>query len=77
MSQEKKISTEEKCYLMGWGEDGVKSKDIVARVGLGQRAENMEMLKGSTYTTFPPHDDIKFFWLQGLFKKYFCTRTPP
>jgi len=37
----KKISTEEKCYLMGWGEYGVKSKDIEARVGPSQRAENM------------------------------------
>ncbi len=27
------FSTEEKCYSMGWGEYGVKSKDIVARVG--------------------------------------------
>jgi hypothetical protein len=35
------FSTEEKCYLMGRGEYGVKSKDIVARVGLSQRAENM------------------------------------
>ena len=35
------FSTEEKCYLMGWGEYGVKSKDIVARVGPSQRAENM------------------------------------
>ncbi len=34
-------STEEKCYLMGWGEYGVKSKDIVARVGPSQKAENM------------------------------------
>ncbi len=41
MGQEKKISTEEKCYLMDWGEYGVKSKDIVARVGPSQRAENM------------------------------------
>ncbi len=33
----------------------MKSKDIVARVGPSQRAENMKrMLKGSTYTTFPP-----------------------
>ncbi len=30
------------------------------------------MLKGSTYTTFPPYDDIKFFWLQGLFKNIFA-----
>ncbi len=37
----KKISTEDKCYLMGWGEYGVKSKDIEARVGPSQRAENM------------------------------------
>ncbi len=35
------FSTEDKCYLMGWGENGVKSKDIVARVGPSQRAENM------------------------------------
>jgi hypothetical protein len=35
------FSTEEKCYLMGSGEYGVKSKDIVARVGPSQRAENM------------------------------------
>ncbi len=35
------FSTEEKCYLMGWGEYVVKSKDIVARVGPSQRAENM------------------------------------
>ncbi len=41
MGQEKKISTEEKCYLMSWGEYGVKSKDIVARVGPRQRVENM------------------------------------
>ncbi len=41
MGQEKKSSTEEKCYLMGWGEYGVTSKDIVARVGPSQRAENM------------------------------------
>ncbi len=33
--------TEGKCYLMGLGEYGVKSKDIVARVGPSQRAENM------------------------------------
>ncbi len=39
--EEKKFSTEEKCYLIGWGEYGVKSKDIVARVGPSQRAENM------------------------------------
>ncbi len=32
------FSTEEKCYLMGCGEYGVKSKDIVARVGPSQRA---------------------------------------
>ena len=38
---EKNFSTEEKCYLMGWGEYGVKSKDIEARVGPSQRAENM------------------------------------
>ena len=41
MVKKKKISTEEKCYLMGWGEYGVKSKDIEARVGPSQRAENM------------------------------------
>ena len=41
MGQEKKNSTEEKFYLMGWGEYGVKSKDIVPRVGPSQRAENM------------------------------------
>ncbi len=35
------FSTEDKCYLMGWGEYGVKSKDIVAKVGPNQRAENM------------------------------------
>ncbi len=35
------FSSEEKCYLMGWGEYGVKSKDIVARVCPSQRAENM------------------------------------
>ncbi len=33
MGQEKQISTEEKCYLMGWGEYGVKSKDIVSKGG--------------------------------------------
>jgi hypothetical protein len=36
----KKNSTEEKCYLMGLGEYEVKSKDILARVGPSQRAEN-------------------------------------
>jgi hypothetical protein len=41
MGQEKKISTEEICCLMGWGEYGVKSKEIVASVGPSQRAENM------------------------------------
>ena len=35
------FSTEEKCYLMGLGEYGVNRKDIVARVGPSQRAENM------------------------------------
>jgi hypothetical protein len=35
------FSTENKCYLMGWDEYGMKSKDIVARVGPSQRAENM------------------------------------
>ncbi len=35
------FSTGEKFYLLGWGEYGVKSKDIVARVGPSQRAENM------------------------------------
>jgi hypothetical protein len=35
------FSIEEKYFLMGWGEYGVKSKDIVARVGPSQRAENM------------------------------------
>jgi hypothetical protein len=35
------FSTEEKCYLIGSGEYGVKSKDIVVRVGPSQRAENM------------------------------------
>ncbi len=55
MGGKKFFSTEEKCYLMGWGEYGVKSKDIVPREGPSQRAENMQrMLKGSTYTTFPP-----------------------
>ncbi len=71
MGGTKFFSTEDKCYLMGWGEYGVKSKDIVPRVGPSQRAENMEHLHH-----LPPHIDIKFFWLQGLFKKYFCTRTP-
>ncbi len=41
MGGPKFFSTEEKCYLMGWGEYGVKSKDIVPRVGPSQRAENM------------------------------------
>jgi hypothetical protein len=35
------LSIEEKCYLMASGEYGVKSKDIVVRVGPSQRAENM------------------------------------
>ncbi len=33
--------TEEKYYLMGWGEYEVKSKDIGPRVGPSQRAKNM------------------------------------
>jgi hypothetical protein len=41
MGEENKFSTVEKCYLMGWGEYGVKSKDFVARVGPSQKAENM------------------------------------
>ena len=41
MGEEIFFSTEEKCFLMGWGEYGVKSKDIEARVGPSQRAENM------------------------------------
>ncbi len=41
MGEEKKFSTEEKCYLEGCGKYGVKSKDILARVGPSQRAENM------------------------------------
>jgi hypothetical protein len=35
------FSTEEKCYFMDWDEYGMKSKDIVPRVGPSQRAENM------------------------------------
>ncbi len=76
MGGTKFFSTEEKCYLMGWGEYGVKSKDIVPRVVPSQRAENVEDAEGEHLHHLPPHDDIKFFWLQGLFKKYFCTRTP-
>ncbi len=41
MGEKNFFSTEEKCYLMGWGEYGVKNKDIVPRVGPSQRAENM------------------------------------
>jgi hypothetical protein len=41
MGEEQFFSTEEKCYLMGCCEYGVKSKDIVARVGPSQKAENM------------------------------------
>ncbi len=41
MGEEKKFSTVDKCFLMGWGEYGVKSEDIAARVGYSQRAENM------------------------------------
>ncbi len=68
----KKFSTEEKCYLMGWGEYGVKSEDIVARVGPSQRAKHVEDAEGEHLHHLPPHDDIKFFWLQGLFKNYFA-----
>ncbi len=35
------FSTEDKCYLMGGGEYGVKNKDILAGVGPSQRAENL------------------------------------
>ncbi len=41
MGGTKFFSTEDKCYLMSWGEYGVKSEDIVPRVGPSQRAENM------------------------------------
>jgi hypothetical protein len=41
MGEENFFSTEDKCYLMGGGKYGVKSKDIVARVGPSQRALNM------------------------------------
>ncbi len=49
----------------------MKSKDIVARVGPSQRAENMyRMLKGSTYTTFPPMTSSSFdfrFYIKNIF----------
>jgi hypothetical protein len=41
MGGKKNFSTEKNCYLMGSGEYGVKSKDIVATVGPSQRTENM------------------------------------
>ena len=43
---------------MGLGEYGVKSKDIVPRMGPSQRAEDAE---GEQLHHLPSHDDIKFF----------------
>jgi hypothetical protein len=34
------------------------------------------MLKGSTYTTFPPHDDIKFFCFRVYLKNIFALEPP-
>ncbi len=49
------FSTEDKCYFMGWGEYGVKSKDIVARVGPSQRAEICRgCWRGAPTPPFPP-----------------------
>jgi hypothetical protein len=70
------FSTEEKCYLMGWGEFGVKSKDIVARVGLAREQKTCRgCWRGAPTPPSPPwwHQVL---WLQGLFLKNFCPRTP-
>ncbi len=51
----------------------MKSKDIVARVGPSQRAKNMQrMLKGSTYTTFPPIVTSSSFDFRTYFKNIFA-----
>jgi hypothetical protein len=51
----------------------VKSKDIVPRVGPSQRAENMlRMLKGSTYTTFPPMMTSSSFDFRAYLKNIFA-----
>jgi hypothetical protein len=55
----------------------VKSKDIVARVGPSQRAENMQrMLKGSTYTTFPPMMTSSSFDFRFYLKNSFAIEPP-
>ena len=55
----------------------MKSKDIVARVGPSQRAENMQrMLKGSTYTTFPPMMTSSSFDFRVYLKNIFSLEPP-
>ncbi len=52
-------------------------KDIVARVGPSQRAENMlRMLKGSTYTTFPPMMSSSSFDFRVYLKNIFELEPP-
>ncbi len=48
MGGTKNFSTEEKCYLMGWGEYGVKSKDIVPvlRIRIWIRIHRIHMFLG-------------------------------
>ncbi len=51
----------------------MKSKDIVARVGPSQRAENMQrMLKGSPYTTFSPMMTSSSFDFRAYLKNIFA-----
>jgi hypothetical protein len=55
----------------------VKSKDIVAWMGRSQRAENMyRMLKGSTYTIFPPMMTSSFFDFRVYLKNIFALEPP-
>ncbi len=55
----------------------MKSKDIEARVGPRQRAENMKrMLKGGPYTTFPPMMTSSFFDFRVYLKNKFALEPP-
>jgi hypothetical protein len=78
MGKGKEFSTEEKCKTMSWGVNGIKSKDITARMGCGQRAliQYMKrMLYGYTYITslstnqyFEFRANFQIFFTQTLYE---------
>ncbi len=68
---EKKFEAKRAHPSMEW-----KVKTLYQGWALAREQKTCRGCWRGTSTPPSPHDDIKFFWLQGLFKKYFCTRTP-